>query len=88
MSCCGGSRPQKVRRQAIEPVTKDVVDVIPQTVVQKKISRQAAQPVSIQRQYVVPRQQCAKCGYPTMTVTIAGRERQQCSNANCRIVVQ
>lgn len=85
MGCCGGSRPQAVRKQVIEPA----VETVSPQVIQKKISRsQAAQPVSIQRQYVVPRQQCAKCGYPTMAVTIAGRERLQCSNANCRIVVQ
>jgi len=84
MGCCGGNtRPQTVRKQVIETTIPS-----PQ-VVQKKISRsQSSTPVSIQRQYVVPRQQCAKCGYPTMAVTIAGRERFQCSNANCRIVIQ
>lgn len=86
MPCCGGTRPQTVKRQVIEPVKKQAASG--GSAVQKKISRQGAQPVSVQRQYVVPRQQCAKCGYPTMTVVISNRERQQCSNANCRIVVQ
>ncbi len=81
--CGNGGRPQKVRRQVVESVKEQPA------VIQHKVSRQtAAQPATIQRQYVVPRQQCAKCGYPTITVHIAGRERHQCSNANCRVVVQ
>ncbi len=82
MSCCGGGRPQKVRQQVVESVPA------PMTVVQRRVSKQSAQPISIQRQYVLPRQSCVKCGYPTLTVNISGRERQQCSNANCRTVVQ
>ena len=80
MSCCGGSRPQRVRRQVTE-----AAPAAEKQVIQRKIG-QAAQPVSVQRQYVIPRQQCAKCGYPTIIVTIAGRERHQCSNVNCRTV--
>lgn len=83
MSCCGGARPQRVRRQLLEP-TKQAATAIQQ----RKISKQTAQPASIQRQYIVPRQQCTQCGYPTMTVTVAGRERHQCSNANCREIVR
>lgn len=82
MSCCGGGRPQNVRKQVVEPV------VAPTQVPQKRIgTTHAAKPQSIRRQYLVPRRQCAKCGYPTMLVTIAGRERSQCSNSNCRIIV-
>jgi hypothetical protein len=86
MSCCGGSRPKRVRRQVVDAVSAQAVPA-PQSI-QRKIKRQAGQAASIQRQHVVPRQQCVKCGYPTMLVHIANRERYQCSNANCRLVVQ
>ncbi len=85
MACCGGGggvRPQRIRMQTVEPDPKKQ-SVAP---VQRKITR-TAQPASPQRQYVVPRQQCTKCGYPGMVVTIAGRERMQCSNVNCRLVI-
>lgn len=29
---------------------------------------------------------CYKCSYPTMSVIVAGRERYQCTNPNCRAV--
>jgi hypothetical protein len=80
MGCCGGGSPQRVRKQVVEPV------VVEAEVPKRVVRSQAAKPASISRQYVVPRKQCAKCGYPTMVVHIAGRERYQCSNANCRIV--
>lgn len=86
MACCGsgGNRPQRIRKQTIEPsASKQTAQPAP---VQRKLSR-SAQPVRAERQYVVPRQQCTKCGYPGMLVTIAGRERMQCSNVNCRLVI-
>ncbi len=80
MACCGGgSRPQKVRTQVI---TK--TETVQPQVVQRKIG---ASPASIQRQHVVPNEQCPKCGYPAMVVYIANRERMQCSNANCRTII-
>lgn len=83
MSCCGGGvRPQKVRKQTVNQQTPSTQ----KTTIQRKLSKN--QPSSMQRQYIVPRQQCTKCGYPTMLVNIAGRERMQCSNVNCRIVAQ
>ena len=84
MSCggCGsGARPQNVRRQVIEK------EEVKPEVVQRRVG-QAAEPVSIQRQYVMARNQCIICGYPTMVVTVANRERHQCSNVNCREIVQ
>lgn len=87
MGCCGsGGRPLRVKRQIVEPQV-DAPEIVSQTV-HKKISKQAAQPVGIQRQYILPKLQCPKCGYPAMLVHIAGRERQQCSNANCRVILQ
>lgn len=86
MACCGGggNRSQRIRKQIVPSAEKQSAPVP----VQRKLSRKpkADGAVSIQRQYVVPRQQCTKCGYPGMLVIIAGRERMQCSNTNCRIV--
>ncbi len=84
MACCGGSngvRPQVVRKQSVP--SPEVSKPLP---VQRKLSR-SAQPVNAKRQYVMPRQQCTTCGYPAMEVVVAGRERMQCSNANCRIII-
>lgn len=85
--CCGGgsSRPQRIRPQAATsgPIRTQEVKPPP---AQRRI-RQVAQAANVQRQYIVPRQQCTKCGYPAMLVHIAGRERLQCSNVNCRILL-
>jgi formamidopyrimidine-DNA glycosylase len=86
MACCGGSRPQSVRKQTIEAAKKQSAGPV-----QKRISRssgQSAQAASPQRQYVMARDQCTKCGYPLMAITIRNRERMQCSNANCRKVAE
>lgn len=87
MACCGGGggvRPQRIRKQSVESPTKQSV-----APTQRKLTRttRTAQAATPQRQYVVPRQQCTKCGYPGMVVTIAGRERMQCSNVNCRLII-
>jgi len=80
MACCnGGSRPQRIRKQIVAAQESKSEPV------QKRLGQS---PASVQRQSVVPRQQCAKCGYPSMAVVIAGRERIQCSNVNCRIIIQ
>ncbi len=77
--CCGGSaRPQRVRQQAVAAP----VPAATRTALQRKVG--TAQVLTPQRQYIVQREQCIKCGYPGMLVHIAGRERIQCSNANCR----
>jgi len=82
MACCGGSGPrQSPRRQEIgekQPADK-------QPVVQRVIrNNQTAKAASVNRQYRIPRETCTKCGYPMIVVNIAGRERHQCSNVNCR----
>ncbi len=87
MGCCGGGnkRPQLVRKQVIETSTKKAPGPV-----QKRLNRTGkVEPVQqIQRQYVIPREQCTKCGYIGMMVHIAGRERMQCSNVNCREIIQ
>lgn len=84
MACCGGgSRPQKIRKQQV--VAPQVVEK--QAPTQRKLSRARSTAVSVQRQYVIPHEQCTKCGYPGMAVHIAGRERIQCSNVNCRTLI-
>lgn len=85
MGCCGSSgKPQAVRRQTIAPTIK-AQSAGPQ---KGPMKIHAAKPVNMQRQYAIARQQCVKCGYPTMIVHIANRERHQCSNANCKLVAQ
>lgn len=88
MSCCSGGDTRSVRKQTIERPEKTK-----QVVVQR--IRNTAAPTAGQnkqiimaRQHVVPHQKCQKCGFPTMSVNIAGRERLQCSNPDCRIVVK
>lgn len=84
MACCGGgARPQRIRKQII---VQDATKSSAAPIIQRKLSR-ASQPANIQRQYVVPREQCTKCGYPGMITVIAGRERTQCSNVNCRLII-
>lgn len=86
MACCGGgARPQKIRKQQV--VSPQSVEKQSAQPVQRKLSRSKTTAASVQRQYVVPREQCTKCGYPGMVVHIAGRERMQCSNVNCRTII-
>lgn len=86
MGCCGGSKrsiraTSSISSQSSKPAKTTAI---------RKITRQrgASMPVSIQRQYVIPRTMCPKCNHPTMLVHIAGRERQQCTNIDCRFVIQ
>ena len=80
--CCGGGNKtirssQLVTRQAREP----------QKVVVQRLKKPAVEAAPIHRQYVVPRTLCPRCQNTTMVVHIAGRERQQCTNINCRFVL-
>jgi len=81
MGCCGGGS-RSIRKQVVPKAapTKKVA-------VQRIARNPQRQKVEINRQYVIPRQTCPKCGYPTMLVNIANRERNQCSNANCRYIL-
>jgi ribosomal protein S27AE len=86
---CGGGihRIQNVRKQIIR---QQVSTPAKKQTMLKHVQRNsvAAHKVEAQRQYVIPRQTCPKCGYPTMTVNIANRERYQCSNSNCRNIIR
>lgn len=85
--CCGGNRRQ-VRKQTINrPAASKRSQV--QTI--RKSSAGTGnqhRQVTTSRQHVTAGQKCNKCGYPTMTVNIAGRERSQCSNPNCRVIAK
>jgi len=83
MPCCGGGKgsPRTVRQQVVNrPSTKKKKRAAIHRVSRKPSTRN----VEIKRQYVVPRQRCPKCGYPTMLVVIASRQRIQCANVNCK----
>jgi len=86
MACggCGGGK-RKLRSQlTVTKASKGQKTVK----VQRVRRRSSDRPVSIERQHVVPHTRCPSCGYPTMLVHIGGRERQQCSNANCRQIIK
>ena len=88
MGCCGGNK-RSIRKQTVERPQK-----IKKQVVVQKIRRSTTpeggqnKQIIVSRQYVATRQKCQKCGFPTMAVNIAGRERFQCSNPNCRIIIK
>lgn len=87
MACCGGGGSKRSIRSTSVAAAKAAPKQNSPTV--RKITRQrSATPAPIQRQYVIPRTACPKCGRPTMLVHIAGRERQQCTNIDCRFVIQ
>lgn len=81
MACCGGkSHPIRAAKAESKPrrITSQMV------VTRPKKTKQ----VGIIRQYVIPRNRCEKCGYPTMVVNIGNRERYQCSNPNCKKIIK
>lgn len=81
MGCCGGGN-KRIRKQIINRPEK----VAKQAVVHRiKRTSNAAQPM---RQRVRTTQKCDACGFPTMQINIAGRERLQCSNTECRKIVR
>lgn len=91
MGCCGGGGSSKrtVRKQIIDRPAK----ASKKTVVVQRIRRSSTpsgqkKRITVARQHIVPRQKCHECGFPTMAVDIAGRERLQCSNPNCRIIIR
>jgi ssDNA-binding Zn-finger/Zn-ribbon topoisomerase 1 len=87
---CGGShRAQNVRKQTVTGVGVQKALTKKQPML-KHIERSTirANKVEVQRQYIIPRQTCPKCGYPAMVVNIANRERYQCSNSNCRQIIR
>lgn len=84
MACCGSRKNRSVRKQTLNrPQTKNSVSV---QRVERKPARKRT--VNVGRQHVVQRPKCHSCGYPAMAVNIAGRERLQCTNPNCRIILK
>jgi len=77
MACCGGARKSQIKAQ---PVT---IQRVKSTTIRPRPNR-----IITQKQYVIPRAKCPTCGYPTMVVNIGGRERQQCSNVKCGIILK
>jgi hypothetical protein len=87
MGCCGSNKNRSIRKQAIDNPAKRIKKATVQRVKRNKVTGQK-RTVAVQRQRVVPSQKCSACGFPTMAVNIASRERLQCSNPNCRIIVK
>jgi hypothetical protein len=85
MGCCGGGgRP--IRRQAIgEQSAAPQRQPVPTRRVR---TSHAATPVSQMQQYAVPRHTCPHCGHPAIAVHIAKRERIQCSNQSCKLILK
>ena len=82
--CCGGSAKKAVRSsQLVSRQPREQQKVI----VQRLRPAKSAEAAPIARQYIIPRQACPRCQNTTMVVHIAGRERQQCTNINCRFVL-
>lgn len=82
MGCCGKST-RSVHSQLI-PKT---VDRKRKTTIIKGI-REQKRPVEVKLQLTNKKQRCPRCGYPTMTVNIIGREREQCTNTECKYVLK
>ncbi len=82
MGCCGGGN-KRIRKQIINRPDKAPKQAVVHRV--KKRSASTAQPM---RQRVRTSQKCESCGFPTMLVNIAGRERAQCTNTGCRKIAR
>lgn len=87
MACCGDKN-RSVKQQVIDRPKKNAKKGVTVQRINRNRSGGQKRTISIQRQRVVPRQKCHHCGYPSMAVNIAGRERLQCSNPNCRVIIQ
>lgn len=85
MGCCNGPG-KTIRKQVIQKPASN------KQVVVKRIHRDDApvrsQKIIVNRQHISSLQKCHKCGFPAMVVNIAGRERYQCSNHNCKIIIK
>lgn len=88
MACCGGNKKRTITKQIIERPAKAARKVASVQRIQRNKTGGQKRTITVQRQRVVPRQKCNHCGFPTMAVNIAGRERLQCSNPNCRIIIR
>lgn len=90
MGCCGQAGKRSVRKQVIERPSKQAKKKVVVQRIRKSATPAGGQQrrITVARQHIVPRQKCHQCGFPTMAVNIAGRERLQCSNPNCRIIIK
>lgn len=83
--CCGNGGKKAIRSsQVVSRQQREPQKVIVQRL---KSNKNAAAAAPVYRQYAVPRDLCPRCQNTTMVVHIAGRERQQCTNINCRFVL-
>ena len=83
MGCCGGNKGSRTVHNQLAPKAVERK----RAVVVKRI-REQKQPVEVKLQLSDKRQRCPRCGYPTMTVNIIGREREQCTNTECKYVLK
>ena len=89
MCCNGGGSKRSIRKQVVERAGKTKKAVVVQRIRKTAVAESGqSKQVVVARQHLTPHQKCQKCGFPTMLVNIAGRERLQCSNLDCRIVVK
>ena len=89
MGCCGGGgNKRSIRKQTVERPQKAKKQVVVQRIRSSIPTGGQQKKITVSRQHVTPHQKCQKCGFPTMVVNIAGRERLQCSNPNCRIIIK
>jgi predicted Zn-ribbon and HTH transcriptional regulator len=98
MGCCGRSNnPSRVVRS--QKTEKSNNSAAKSAIVQRTVGKQLnakqkiviAQPAAVKKVLAAPQRQsiqrggrCSECGSVTLMVNIAGREREQCSSANCR----
>jgi hypothetical protein len=83
--CCSGAK-KSVRSSTVVPKPTLRPQKSP-TVLKVHRQHQTAEVAPIMRQYVVTRVSCPRCQKPTMVVLVAGRERQQCTNNECRLIL-
>jgi|CXWL01.1.fsa_nt_gi ribosomal protein S27AE len=90
MACCGGGGNRTIRQQQIIRPAKGDKQVAIQRINRQTIPSGSVQVQrqSTKRQTITKDDRCPKCGYTVMLVNIAGRERRQCSNANCRQIIK
>lgn len=85
MACCGG-KARTLRKQFVKRPDKPKKKAVSVQRINKNTAG-GQRTITVHRQKVVPRQKC-ECGFPSMAVNIAGRERIQCSNPNCRKILK
>lgn len=82
MACCGGGR-RSLRKQSVQRGDSKKKKPV---AVKRMAKKGVPKSIDIHRQSLVKDDRCPKCGYTIMLVNIAGRERRQCSNTQCKHV--